>query len=584
MNAGFLLSACICLALGQAPADADYFNQRNLSIPMEIDPALRPDIRELLLFASSNQGRDWQQVAGPISAEKGSFAFFAPGDGVYWLRVVKVNRQGKKEPDEISILRGQPDRVMVIDTLKPIVKSIQAVRSGSDVYVAWDIQEDHPDLSKDGFRVEVQPKGGAEWTPISGPATLKGSTQYRPGNAFALSIRLTIRDLAGNTSFALAEVPGTVATTGFKGPPSATGNDGATLPANLSFGGNPTVVPKDPPIANPLNDGPKKSDIVAPLPGPITPPPPVTFSLSGMDVKPPGPIAPPAGIITPPPGPIDPPAQVAAKENPNDRVIADSRTPPDPLKSPGGTIEQRMTNSSPNRRPLPPLQHLNQHQVTLEYELKRVGPSGIGSIELWLTKDDGANWELFARDEDVQNIAANPRQQRRFDFRAADGTPFPDAIYGLTLVVKNRAGLGKEPRPGDAPEMRIEIDTVRPIAQLFKPMPDPNRPDQLLIRWNARDKNLSATPINLEYAAKPEGPWVAIKTDLENNGEFTNDRVSGDYSWKVLADTPTQVYLRLRVRDQSGNEGIAVTSDAQFVDLTEPEGALIRIQTNSRSQ
>ncbi len=131
--------------------------------------------------------------------------------------------------------------------------------------------------------------------------------------------------------------------------------------------------------------------------------------------------------------------------------------------------------------------------------------------------------------------------------------------------------------------MRIEIDTVRPVAQLFKPIADPNRPDQLLIRWNARDKNLSATPINLEYAAKPDGPWNPIKADLENSGRFTNERVSGDYSWKVPAETPVQVYLRLRVRDRAGNEGVAVTSEPQFVDLTEPEGSLIRIQTSPKA-
>ncbi|MSU80158.1 MAG: hypothetical protein EXS16_18960 [Gemmataceae bacterium] len=560
MNTGFLVTTCLCLALGQAPADADYFNQRNLSIPMEIDAALRADIRELLLFASSNQGRDWQQVAGPISAEKGAFAFFAPADGTYWLRVIKINRQGKKEPDEISILRGQPDRIMVIDTLKPIVKLIQAVRSGSDVYVTWDIQEDNPDLGKDGFRVEYQPKGSDVWTPISNSKTIKGNAQFRPGNNFALTIRVTIRDLAGNTSFALAEIPGTIATTGFKETPTPGGN-GATLPADLSFGGKPIETPKDPIGPPPTFEGLKKPDLA---------PPPVTINPPGMDVK-------------PPPGIVEPPTPVVVKENPNDRVIADSRTFVDPLKSPTGAFEPRTTNASPNRRPLPPLQHLNQHQVTLEYELKRVGPSGVGSIELWLTKDDGATWEIFARDEDVQNTAVNPRQQRRFEFRTADGTPFPDAIYGLTLVVKNRAGLGKEPRPGDVPEMRIEIDTVRPIAQMFKPIPDPAQPDHLLIRWNARDKNLGATPINLEYAAKPEGPWVPIKVDLENTGRFANERVSGDFSWKVLADTPTQVYLRLRVRDRSGNEGIAVTSDPQFVDLTEPEGALIRIQTNPKT-
>ena len=53
--------------------------------------------------------------------------------------------------------------------------------------------------------------------------------------------------------------------------------------------------------------------------------------------------------------------------------------------------------------------------------------------------------------------------------------------------------------------------------------------------------------------------------------------MTGDYSWKVPASTPIQVYLRVRVRDKAGNEGIAATPTPQFVDLVEPEGALIGI-------
>ena len=151
-------------------------------------------------------------------------------------------------------------------------------------------------------------------------------------------------------------------------------------------------------------------------------------------------------------------------------------------------------------------------QVALEYELKRVGPSGIGGVELWLTKNDGDSWEQCAYDGDVQTNALNGRQKRTFDFRDnKSDIPFGDGIYGLILVVKNRAGLGRKPRPGDVPEIRVEIDTQAPVSQLYKPVPDPDRPDHVLLKWNAEDKNLAATPINLEYAERREGPWLPIK-------------------------------------------------------------------------
>src|SRR6185436_11732048 len=102
---------------------------------------------------------------------------------------------------------------------------------------------------------------------------------------------------------------------------------------------------------------------------------------------------------------------------------------------------------------------------------------------------------------------------------------------------------GKKPRPGDAPEMRVEIDTQAPTIGLFQPVADPQRPDQLLLRWTARDKNLGATPIHLEYSDQRDGPWLPIKLDAENTGRYANQHVTGDFSWKVPPNIPVQVFL-----------------------------------------
>ena len=142
------------------------------------------------------------------------------------------------------------------------------------------------------------------------------------------------------------------------------------------------------------------------------------------------------------------------------------------------------------------------------------------------------------------------------------------------LVVKNRAGLGKKPRPGDVPEIRIEIDTTLPDAKLYEPSADPQHADQVLLRWIATDKNLTAAPISLEYAEKADGPWQPIATDLEN---------SGRYSWKVGPAVPVQVYLRVKVRDKAGNESVGVTRQPQYIDFTEPEGALIGVQPQGKA-
>ena len=84
-----ILAVCLCLALGQNAGDVRYANFRNLRVPVDVPVALQPEIRELMLYASANQGREWKQVAGPISPDKkastpaagGSCAFASPGVG-----------------------------------------------------------------------------------------------------------------------------------------------------------------------------------------------------------------------------------------------------------------------------------------------------------------------------------------------------------------------------------------------------------------------------------------------------------------------------------------------------------------------
>ncbi len=572
MTAGLLTTVGMCLILGQASNEITYTKERNHDIPVNVQEARRGEIKELLLYASADQGRQWEQVAR-VLPDKTAFAFYANKDGAHWLRVALVTKAGVQEPDNRTLMQGPLETLkMVIDTLKPIVKSLQAQRDGDHIHVTWDVQEENFDFRPGGMKLEYQMKDAptAPWTSISLVPGLKGHANFHATMKQAIVIRLTVRDLAGNESAGFAETAGTLAAAGFTAPNEAPPKNPnpPSLPQELEL-------PTKPPPSKPIDDVkppifPLPTNPLEGIKTPTIPPPPVETSSRK-------PLTPnPAKSIAPP----------GLQELPSEKVVADTRTPPpiDPPKTTSGGIPPPMLNdgpgvgpvakASPARKPLPPLQYVNNHAVTLEYELKRVGPSGIGGIELWLTKDDGDTWEQVADDEDAQGGAVQNRQQRKYEFRDNKTDVFlPDAVYGLTLVVKNRAGLGRKPRPGDVPEMRIEIDTQPPAAQLYKPVVDPQQPDHVLLRWIAEDRNLTSNPIALEFAERRDGPWVPIKTELENTGRF---------SWKVTNAIPVQVYLRLRVRDKAGNESIAVTAQPQYVDLMEPEGALIRVQPTSK--
>src|SRR5262245_23990829 len=412
MTANTWAMACVWLALGQTPSDVLVTNQRSLSVPVNIPESRKADLRELVLYASNDLGRNWQQVA-VMPPSQSAFTFTAAIDGNYWLRVAVISKAGKQEPE--NLFQGPPDQKVVIDTMKPLLRMKAPERAGDNVVVAWELQEDNPDWSS--FRLEHQAKDGAAWTPIQATAGLTGEARLRPTTPGPITVRLTLKDQAGNQAIAVADVPGTVSTTAFTNPQAPQ----ATPPA--------PVFPSVPAAQLPMTP-------VAP-----TVPAPVAQPVVEAPILPP----PPSQPIKTVPSPSSAPPTVNApwtasntKDAELGRVVASSQSPAPMTTVPVQAVE--------TRRPLPPLQYVNHPEVTLEYELARVGPSGIGSIDLWWTQNDGQTWELYAVDPESKNGTIKGGRHKRTVELPGDG------VYGFILVVKSKAGLGKAPpRAGDIP-------------------------------------------------------------------------------------------------------------------------------------
>jgi hypothetical protein len=533
---GTLALTLAWLLLGQAPIQQVYHtNQRDLSVPIGVPDAFRSELRDLLLFASYDQGKTYQQVAkvGPDAKE---FLFRATNDGVCWLKVAVINRQGKQEPENVQ--QGPPDQRILIDTMKPVVKTFAAQRQGEDITLTWDILEDHFDPQ--AFRLEYQVKDNSAsfWIPVQATANLSGQQRFRPNHFGPLLFRLIAKDQAGNQSVAGAEVAGGVTAASYS-PPAGPASGSSNLAPT------PNLVP-------------------TPIPPPMAPP-----STLGADTLPP---APPADAVKQPQPQQQPPNAWAPTNNPlvepKERVVATSQAPavPTPPPVPAPAPASPPPTAEP-RKPLPPVQHVNHPEVLLDYKLSKVGKSGIGSVDLWWTRNDGQSWDLYASDTKIRGTTQNGPQQATVEL-PGEGT------YGFVLVVKSQAGLGKAPpRAGDSPEIRVEVDTTPPDAQLFAPRPDPARPGNLILKWIAKDSNLTNNPVTLEWAEKREGPWQNIVRDYHNTGMF---------SWGLPDQLPVQVYMRLRVRDLAGNESIAVTPEPQLVDLSEPEGTLLNVSVAPR--
>jgi hypothetical protein len=217
---------------------------------------------------------------------------------------------------------------------------------------------------------------------------------------------------------------------------------------------------------------------------------------------------------------------------------------------------------------LPPLHLVNAHKAEIEFEVGKVGPSGLGSVDVFVTNDEGATWAKTTSEPDV-SLPVVAGAEPPLCGSVTVELPKDATIYGFYLVVKSKAGLGKAPpEPGTPPQVRIEADTILPDAKLYKPEPAPETPGALLLTWKVDDRNMDVNPVTLEWAAEPKGPWQVIgESRLPNTGR---------YVWLVSKDLPATVYLKLTARDSAGNVAVAQTPEPVLIDLSEPGPVVIK--------
>jgi hypothetical protein len=536
LSARILSLALLALVTGQVPSDVVPLNTRSFKIPMQIAESNRDKIKEVILYSSSDQGATWNQ-AGVVTPDKEGFTFVAPTDGLYWFNFCVVDPQGNRKPTDL--FKTPPRQKVLVDTLKPNIRIMAAERQGEDILVSWEIQEDHPDLTTLKLEYRTPDAPTLLWSSVDVPQKMTGQTRFRFASSSSVLVRMQLMDQAGNVGGDQKEVP---ARTELAANTSKTSPSNPTAAAMMSPAGQPAAESSPPVLPPPL---PRETAIASP---PVLPA--VRTPGSGVAERPatiqqtsvaPGELAgqPEHSWSPTPPGGL-PQGSGATANNGNHYAAATG--------NPG-------VGGAPSHWPpgqFLPLQITNSTQVTLDYEITKIGPSGVGSVELYLTHDEGQTWQRFAEDADLKppmtvNLPG-------------------DGIFGLRLVVRSRAGLGgRPPRPGDLPQMRVLVDTKPPLVQLDPPQADPQRRDALLLTWKANDENLAANPITLHWAERPDGPWQLIAADLTNCGR---------YAWQLPPNLPYRVYLRVTARDAAGNIAVDETPEAIAVDLHEPEAQI----------
>lgn len=207
----------------------------------------------------------------------------------------------------------------------------------------------------------------------------------------------------------------------------------------------------------------------------------------------------------------------------------------------------------PLRETNAPVNFISTKRFRLPYGIDSIDPSGVGRIDLWMTRDDGKTWNNWGTDPDSKS-------------------PFPvevqdDGRYGFRIVVQSKEGLaGLGPSSGDDADIWVNVDSQSPLVQIKSvPYGRGSEIGTLVINYAATDNYLTLKPISLAYAASPTGPWNEIESGLRNEGR---------YVWKVDPRAPANIFLRIEAIDQASNIGRHLLSQPIDISGLAPSGSI----------
>jgi hypothetical protein len=201
----------------------------------------------------------------------------------------------------------------------------------------------------------------------------------------------------------------------------------------------------------------------------------------------------------------------------------------------------------------------------VKYRLREVTSGAKTPVELWMTSDGGATWQLAGRDDDGDG-----------PIRVSVEQP---GEYGVQLSY--RTGSGRDiPRPQDGtpPSDLFIVDRRAPELELLSVQSGKSaRGQAVVIRWKAADEHFGDRPLRLLWSTTAQGPWDEAVNEIPNDGEFT---------WQPAAHVPEAVYLRLEARDLAGNLRIAEANRPvrlSAVTLEESEATSDQPQSDTES-
>ena len=549
-----LISDSSSLAAANLP-EPIYTSRPGFRIPYQYDPQeiARLGAQEVRLYVSRNRGQQWQ-AAQTVSPQAGKFDFQAAGDGEYWFAVQTVARNGQLHPGG-SVF--QPGLIVIVDTTKPSLQIELKQAEPGRIAMQWAISDASVDTSS--IVLEFTQTGMTDWQQIPVKPSANGQTSWAIPGGGLVAVRGRVRDSAGNETQSQYQVD--ISPIGNQSS-APTGVPDFNSP--IASGQNPllTAVPAPGPFGLPSNipqpgtSSAGSSSLLDTLPGrtvngyssgsafpvPGTPP---TQSMTGLPSGTPG-----AGTFS----------GSATGDYPQSNSFTGNSQPwqQREVSAIPGTGN---TSQIPAYEPPVPAGHrtVKSRQFNIDYRIDDIGPSGVATIELFVSQNNGDKWYRYGVDEDHRSP---------FEVEVPS-----DGVYGFAMRVVSGAGLtDPAPQPGERPEISIVVDSSPPVVSLF-PLQQGQGADanRILITWKAADQKLADRPIALSYAANPDGPWQQISDWLPNTGQ---------YIWNVGQGIPPRLYVRVVARDAAGNLARVDTPQPVLVDLAKPTARIVDVESS----
>lgn len=521
--AGLLLTAPLTAA--DAPTGKPLYTQKpRFRIPFQFDAAemRRLGAVEIQLFTSTDHGDNWNREQS-VEPTAGKFSFEAPGNGEYWFAVRTLDKNQNIFPE------GPPEvglRV-VVDSETPQLDLRLESLGRERVSLSWDASD--PNLDASSLKIEYRDEANREWQTAGIYAAASGQTSWTTRGV--VEVRGTIKDLAGNSVQA-----------------SATSQGGSRLEAPmLPAASSPSRQPRraEPDFSKPVADASE-------FPAPQFDEPPQT----AMRTEEPQFESLPVVRSQAPSSYFRQQHRVGAMTNSNSAsrpAIAEDRWGP-PIGQGSAGLSAQAAGVS--------IRSVRSRQLKIGYQLDDIGPSGVATVDLYITEDGGRKWFHYGNDAD---------RQSPFEVTVpADGT------YGFCIRVQNGLGVVADPpQPGDAPDIRISVDQAAPVAQLLPLRQGQGvNNNQVLIEWSVQDDLLADQPVALTFAESPTGPWRPITGWTEN---------SGRHVWTITEPLKQRVYIRLEARDAAGNSSIAQAEHPLLVDLSRPTARIVDVEVGGRT-